>query len=933
MYLGIIVQNNDPKKRGRCKIFIPHISTYIYDNWTQDKTDKIFNFIDQESNADVQRILADLKTVLPWGEFAGQIFGGNSSGRYNATKKTGYVNDHNEWKDGDPAFTNRPAATYNNASPAKDAFWEAGNVNVTNPYSHAYSASDSSTLASGVFSIPNVGAHVWCFFEGGDVNCPVYFASSYGTEDIKRIYTTNKYTSEAVASVEGEEVAKQADGAPDYPATYENIDDGDLSSDAKTFRSKHVINSNKHLIEMVDTDKRESLKLTHYSGSFKEFTNLSNIELATKNDQKLVIGDSFETVRRSKNVYIDGDFNRYYDGDIIERVGDYDIQTVTEIKDVITDLHSYMQLFDIRRVKAYDRSDNLPNFISNKQTRQKATKPDAPCSADGFALCPICKSKPYVFNLPGYLVGLQSTPILTSIYSLLGPALQCTTAVLFLTEAGKYPTLKIPLPIPTPFDTQLGAQLSKVSGVGYFAAAKCDLCNSDLLPAGFPEKNPGFSPSSFNGEFEPEKLTEPGGEFDQALVAAAPKLIDLQRRLSGGDKIININKNKVETIGSVMNDLPSLRVDPIGKLRAENVYVAPESVYQSYRPAPHVEPVVPLDVPGGDYILTATNKYKLLVGAKGINIKTFGPIDMYGTLVNITGQQLNISSQYETNIDGGDRFSLRARKIALMPKEHSPVLVDGALHVSRNAIVQGGMYVEGQFGTPAIASLREYGETSDAIWEPPSGATLDPEQAAELGEGEAELPTLSHSFVACGQGVIDPNTGIVTVAVLIPKHTHLYERPPSQLFNSIQALRTFFADPGGKPTRSSGNSASINSTKRSTAAAPVNDLATGEAAIPAKSFADEVNNRLRTALTNAPWVNEAAVSGGVSVSSSAFNSIKTLSSGVFDIKVYTEKGQWAYSVRYQVEVDPSTGSYIPGTGTLTSALVMTSGKPARALSI
>ena len=35
----------------------------------------------------------------------------------------------------------------------------------------------------GVFTYPNIGSIVWCFFENGDQNLPVYFASSLGGEE------------------------------------------------------------------------------------------------------------------------------------------------------------------------------------------------------------------------------------------------------------------------------------------------------------------------------------------------------------------------------------------------------------------------------------------------------------------------------------------------------------------------------------------------------------------------------------------------------------------------------------------------------------------------------------------------------------------------------------------------------------------------------
>jgi hypothetical protein len=207
-----------------------------------------------------------------------------------------------------------------------------------------------------------------------------------------------------------------------------------------------------------------------------------------------------------------------------------------------------------------------------------------------------------------------------------------------------------------------------------------------------------------------------------------------------------------------MNDMKSFRVDPIGKLRIDGVNVAIEGVYETFKTSPHVEYVDVDDVPGGDYNLTCGNKYKLLVGAKGINIKTFGPMDMYGTIVNLIGEQVNISSQNEVLIDGGERFSIRARKISLIPIEHQPVVVDGQLHVTRNAIVGGGLFVEGEVGMLHMTTPFEYYTT-----EPATGNTVT-------------LPN-------------DPITGVKPHSHVVPPHTHIYKHSAVTFLPAREAVR------------------------------------------------------------------------------------------------------------------------------------------------
>ncbi len=45
MYLGIVIQNNDPEYRGRVKVYVPHIQASVYQNWFKEISDKSFKFI------------------------------------------------------------------------------------------------------------------------------------------------------------------------------------------------------------------------------------------------------------------------------------------------------------------------------------------------------------------------------------------------------------------------------------------------------------------------------------------------------------------------------------------------------------------------------------------------------------------------------------------------------------------------------------------------------------------------------------------------------------------------------------------------------------------------------------------------------------------------------------------------------------------------
>ena len=55
-YLGIVIQNNDPDKGGKIKIWVPHISPTVYKNWDETKEDKSFKFIGKNINSDILKI-------------------------------------------------------------------------------------------------------------------------------------------------------------------------------------------------------------------------------------------------------------------------------------------------------------------------------------------------------------------------------------------------------------------------------------------------------------------------------------------------------------------------------------------------------------------------------------------------------------------------------------------------------------------------------------------------------------------------------------------------------------------------------------------------------------------------------------------------------------------------------------------------------------
>jgi hypothetical protein len=631
MYLGIVVQNNDPERRGRVKVFIPHLAATLYSDWNEtfkDGEDKHFCFPDKTTNPDLDKVLPYLKDTLPWAEIALPTFGGSASGRYNAFKAKGTTSDSNYWEDDDMVEGFRPSQNYLRDNRVSDAFTEttATHNRLVNPNANQYAPADYSNLARGTFTIPNVGAHVWCFFAGGDVNYPVIFAGSHGEEDWHRIYSQVKTTDTSENKVWGT--------AADYPDSYENLsarEKSDLDHNMKTFRSKHVINSNKHVFEMVDTDLLEMMKFTHYSGSFLEFNNNTTTRLATNNDQTMVIGDQFLTVRKNQAIYVANYQENIIDGDRFTKLGDFDNKRkyALQVLDILKDTHKYKRLFEIMR------TDALDPYTSPLQ--KKDGDPEK---------CPVCQGSGEKFDLPCITCGGSGD----------SPS----------TQDGKW----------------VLDDVAKWVGGG-------------VLYQEWDDK-------------KKECFTKDRGKWKivEIIRANQRKIIDLDLEANfgnGGDDIQLISGNRVTTVGTVFNDMESFRVDPIGKIRDEGVWIGKEGSYVSMAEVPLVEYVDVDDIPGGDWDVTVGNRYSLNVGSNGIGIKTTGPVDMYGTIMNISAESLNLVGKHEVLIGAGGeeatgRVEIRGDVINLKPgkRMRQSVLVDGQLGVRDNLKVVGGAHIEGE---------------------------------------------------------------------------------------------------------------------------------------------------------------------------------------------------------------------------------------------
>lgn len=691
MYLGIVVQNDDPDRAGKVKVYVPHIATSVYENWVQENVDKKFKFPGKNIDSDLNTIIEPLKSILPWAKCAMPLVGATGGGRYNAHTETGTISDSSKITEIKPddsyvktdhslnsdGIGEKPGRLFEKYDlKLTDAFSDpsATDVNRANVLSHNYTPSTYSNVSKGSFSIPNVGSHVWVFFQDGDPLEPVYFAVSYGDSDWQGIYDVTSN-----------------DRGVDYPGTYENVSqeqDTGYTTDTETYRNKFVINQKGGALEFVNTDNREILKMTHYSGSFKEFNNKANIELATTNDQKLVLSDQFETVRGYKSSYVERDYDFIVRGDRYKKIGNLNVSGMKQWRNIMAAVSDVKQLFDTRRATVND-------WTSPEQAQTGA-----------FAPCPVCnpassRFDPTVYGTVTNAFEKVGHPKNTSTPGCddYPTAMNCEGAgcPTVCVELGHQPTQGVTVKPKTynPYSILLPSP-GKVFG------EPCPACNGT-----------GTSTSTMDGSWEAEDKKEIES-FKKVILDVVEELVDVERELGlGGSEDIVITKHKTETIGMVMNDFGSIRSDTVGKMYNDKVVIHKEGVFVSKKATPLVEYVHVDDLPGGTYNLNVCNKYNVQVGAGGLSMKSYGPVDMSGTIVNVAGEQVNVSSANEVNIDGGKRLSLVGDIISIRQRKREQVLVDSSLGVSRNLIVSGSTHLEGEVHLHHVTAPCEIQETQN----------------------------------------------------------------------------------------------------------------------------------------------------------------------------------------------------------------------------
>jgi len=203
----------------------------------------------------------------------------------------------------------------------------------------------------------------------------------------------------------------------------------------------------------------------------------------------------------------------------------------------------------------------------------------------------------------------------------------------------------------------------------------------------------------------------------ETLNKVAEKLIPIESNIkAGGNQIISYEKDKHESIGSVINTFPCIRKDASGEFRPKTISIEGKGSFVNYSPVSYTEEVENTKFPCGMYSINVGNKYDLSVGAGGANISTLGNmrIGSNGRTLISASEEMNITSgNGNVNIRAGHNVSLKGDSLTL--ETTNQVVVNSNLGVAKNAIINGCAFIDGEVYVNHITCPAEVQYTGGGI--------------------------------------------------------------------------------------------------------------------------------------------------------------------------------------------------------------------------
>ena len=497
----------------------------------------------------------------------------------------------------------------------------------------------------------------------------------------------------------------------------------------KIYRNRTILNQRGGSLVITNTTDQESVQLSQRSGSNVLMNNLVNSELATNNKQTHVINDNFETVLNDDNKFVKGvQTNRVgntrYDFKGFLKDDEYD--AYQQWKDTFNSVALVNSKFKIQRGGV-----SGPNGVNTDLSGDRADNP-------------VIGSKVYVvenkFN--GYTKlprRLSSTDEVTD-YS---PVPDHGN-----TKPADEKNIK-----EEDISKSAGSAGSKAPGVLEFGAKK--------------------SAATENGQW--------GADNDAQNIA--DKVLEIQDQLTpieekmgdGGDEHIIVKRNKIETVGAIFNDYPSVRIDEKGRSQPFEMLVSDTGVYKNHDYIPHVEEIDnSSNFPCGQDTKIVGNSYNRIVGSGGISLKTTGATELGGATLKAGFKKININASHGVHIGSENAIELQSMKTIVL-RTNRQVYVESSLGVKNNLIVGGGLAVEGQTYLQGVTAPLEVQQTENTLVSGKFATDSD----RKLFIGECEIAGLYYPVYAVATDDL----------IATYPHSHHFNNLPLKLMEANEDVR------------------------------------------------------------------------------------------------------------------------------------------------
>mgnify|MGYP006314035495 CR=1 FL=1 len=454
------------------------------------------------------------------------------------------------------------------------------------------------------------------------------------------------------------------------------------------YRSNVVLNQRGATIEVTNSSGREQLKLSQYSGSHISLDNVSNSELATNNKQVKVVYNSFESIGNNKNTHVGKDLTTTVTGNTYEMKG---VSSPEEIEKMEEWKEAYRQIAkDNAQFKLNRGGTSYPNGSNTPITGQRADNPTLNQTVS-----------PAENTFTGYTTG-RATTIYTS--GLLATPVRDSQQ----DQVSNYETVPDYNTTNSVSTSPADCTTINVQDINFAAGEQCGSGAVGVILFGA-NKSAATEDGSWTANEKAQAL-------EQAIKDIQERLNQIENEIGdGGDSISLTKRHKVEHVGAVVNDYPSVRIDQRGRSQPMEMVVGSTAAFANHDAIPHLESVDNgMNFPCGDYNLAVGNKWNVVVGSGGVFIRTTGITELNSTAIKMNAAKITMDAPSGVVIGSEASVEIQSRN-GIQLRTDRQVFVESGLGVRKNVVIGGGLYVEGETYLHHVTAPLEVQQTENTI--------------------------------------------------------------------------------------------------------------------------------------------------------------------------------------------------------------------------